>query len=229
MTYTDFTRRAFPAAMLIALLCAGWALRSSPPAPPAPPAQVTAPGDSPPRPHIPAPPPESVAAPVMFPPAGAVLTATPGPGPESLPPARETAPSKVWLSEFDRALDKEFSRIEAREKTSRDPVELAVMERLKAKLLALDELWGRADQATSADEKVRLQQEAQQIMGEIIQLGRADRNQRLTGIAKQVGLVNSADISRFIEDVDRAMIETQLDWAPLFNRGVETPTEETVR
>ena len=104
-----------------------------------------------------------------------------------------------------------------------------LMERLKAKLLALDELWGRADQSTTAEEKVRLQQEAQQIMGEIIQLGRADRNQRLTGIAKQLGLENGADISRFIEDVDRALAETHLDWVPLFNRGAETPTEETVR
>lgn len=220
MTYTDFTRRAFPAALLFALLCAGWALHSTPPPPPA---QTTPAAVRPP------PAPEPVAAPDMFPPAGAVLTATPGPGPESLTPAQEATPSKVWLSEFDRALDREFSRIEAREKTSRDPVELAVVERLKAKLLALDELWGRADQATSAEEKVRLQQEAQQIMGEIIQLGRADRNQRLTGIAKQLGLENGADISRFIEDVDRALVETHLDWAPLFNRGAQTPSEETVR
>ena len=229
MTYSDFTRKAYPITALIAVLCAGWALNAKRVVPidrsPAAPAPTPTPSNA----EIPPSRTEPASTAEVFPPPGAVLTATPGPGPESVPPPAEPGPGNVWLSEFDRALDKEFGRIEAREKTSRDPVEQALIENLKAKLLALDELWRRADQTPTSGEKVRLQQEAQQIMGEIIQLGRADRNQRLTRIARQLGLSNPTEISHFIDEVDQALVETHLDWASLFNRGVETPADETVR
>lgn len=227
MNYSDFSRIAFPCTALLAIGCIGWALHAHPTT--SREHQVTPPVLAPvhTEAHLDRQPPAE--RPTSFPPPGAVLTATPGPGPESLPTPPAASPGKTWLSEFDRALDREFGRIEAREKTSRDTTELAVIARLKEKLLALDELWLRADQATAGEDKIRLQQEAQQLMGEIIQLGRADRNQRLTRIARENGLTDGAAIQRFIEDVDRAMVETHLDWAPLFNRGAETPAEEANR
>lgn len=214
MTYSSFSRIAFPITLAIALLLA-WRNES-----PAPPAQTPAPGVERAAPPVPAPAPPH--RPMTLPPPGAVLTATPGPGPESYTNPPETKPS-VWLGDFDRALDREFSRLEEREKTARDPVDLALVTQLKDKLVALDELWRRADLTTSGAEKMIVQESAQQLMGEIIQLGRADRNQRLTQLARGFGVESAPEIARFLEELDHALVETHLDWARLFTRGVQTP------
>lgn len=239
MTYTSLSRWAFPPTLLLALSCAFWAWSTRSPVPqtpahtgsPGPAVTIASPRPDP-EPTQPAPPSAPVpaalpaAAPTTFPPPGAVLTATPGPGPASQTNQPESQP-RIWLSEFDRALDREFNRLEEREKTSRDPVELAMVAKLKEKLLALDALWIKADALANVEEKMKVQMEAQQAMGEIIQLGRADRNQRLTNLARSFGVENSTEVARFIEEVDRAFVETHLDWAKLFNRGaVMAPRSE---
>lgn len=233
MSYSDFARRAFPPTLLMALACAGWAWRVTTTAT-LPPAATGAPAErlvasqavesarGPVAEPIVIPAPAAAPTGLTLPPPDALLTATPGPGPEGVTNQPEPAP-KVWLSDFDRALDREFSRLEEREKTSRDPVELAMVERLKEKLLALDALWIRADNTSAVEEKIKIQLEAQQTMGEIIQLGRADRNQRLTGVALSFGVESGPELTRFLEEVDRAFVETHLDWARLFNRGAATP------
>ena len=237
MNYPQFAARAWPVTAL-ALLAAAVALgrhssrpaATPPAATPAPVATAAAPAPqvvtvtqvvfrpvdlATPRPREQAP-----GAAVQPPEARA--TATPAwvsPGPVSTNPVSADE-NRRWLAQFDQAMDREFARLEDRERSSTDSNDLAMVTRLKGRLSALDDVWSRADQATDVDERIRLQGDAQRVMTEIIQLSRADRNQRLRRVASQFGLEQPADVGRFIDEVDRAFVETHLDWATLFNRGV---------
>lgn len=175
-------------------------------------ASPTAASSTPPPPPAPRPPEARPA------PQGPLLVS---PGPTTSPELPED-PEKAWLARFDHAMDREFARLEQRERGNQDPEDRAMVQRLKERLTALDDLWTRAD-AAGTDERIRLQGEAQKLMGEIIQLGRADRNQRLTAIARSYGLDDPAEVAAFIQGVDRAYAETHLDWGSLFNRGVTPP------
>ena len=128
-------------------------------------------------------------------------------------------PRQAWLAEFDRAMDQEFRRLDAREQAPRDEAELAMIRELKEKLLKLDELYAELDATPDGARKDLLQMQKQQLMGDIIRLSRADRNQRLSVLAHEMGIVNDEDVVRWITSIDEIYSETHLDWATLFSRS----------
>jgi hypothetical protein len=123
------------------------------------------------------------------------------------------------LARFDRSLDREFRRLESRERQASDPRELASIQALKNKFLELDELWIAVDSQPLTGAVPALRQQIQDTMSEIIRLGRTDRNDRLKDLARQVGYEDPADIDVFIREIDRIQRETHLDWSQLFHRA----------
>lgn len=128
--------------------------------------------------------------------------------------------AEPWLAEFDRAMDREFTRIEDREKSCRDPGELAVLGELKAALMDLDRTWTEMDAGEKpAAEREALANQARNHMAAVIRLAAADRNLRLARVAHSLGVEDESRIEQFITDVDQAVRDTDLDWASLFSRG----------
>lgn len=126
---------------------------------------------------------------------------------------------KQQLTDFDRAMDQEFARLEQREKTSHDPDDLATVKLLKSKFEALDQTWLKVDSTDDPSAKQAGRQQAQALMGEIITLSAADRNRNLSKVAHQMGYTEIEQIIPFITEVNRIERETHFDWAKLFNRG----------
>ena len=156
------------------------------------------------------------------------INAAPSPAPAetisaaSEPAAAPSAPpgEEPWLARFDRAMDREFTRIEEREKSCRDPVELAGLAELKAALTDLDRTWTDMDAGEkSAAERDALANRARNQMVAVMRLAAADRNLRLARVARELGVEEAARIEQFIADVDRVFRDTDLDWATLFSRG----------
>lgn len=151
--------------------------------------------------------------------------------PVAVPAAESTAPVPVapapavsetepWLAQFDRAMDREFTRIEEREKTGQDPAELALLAELKTALMDLDRTWTEMDAGEkSATEREALSSQARNQMLAVMRLAAADRNLRLARVAHALGVEDAAAIDRFIADVDQVYRDTDLDWASLFSRG----------
>lgn len=131
----------------------------------------------------------------------------------------ESKVETTWIRRFDRAMDREFDRIEARVERSDDEKEVAVLHDLRDALVELDALWASLDAATDEAERKVWAARAQEKMGDIIRLGATDRNQRLSGLAHTVGLTSETQIISFIAQVDHIFRETHLDWASLFSRG----------
>lgn len=115
------------------------------------------------------------------------------------------------------AMEREMARLDARARAPADATDQALVQRLQETLAALDKLWKRAD-AAPVDERIRLQGEAQKLMGELVQLSLRDRDQRLGLLAGDLGVTDAVARARFIQDVDRAFAETHLDWVTLFRR-----------
>ena len=134
------------------------------------------------------------------------------------PPEMSEAVAQA-LASFDRAMDKEFDRLENREAGDIPAPEQDLIARLKAQMLRLDEIRAQADAAPSPDETAALQAELWTTMGRIISLGQAHRRQRLEELARRMGPRTDEEIRAFLDDVDRIYRDTQLDWAELFNRG----------
>ncbi|HMP74100.1 MAG TPA: hypothetical protein PKE55_12630 [Kiritimatiellia bacterium] len=123
------------------------------------------------------------------------------------------------LARFDRSLDREFQRLESRVARSNDPEELAMIERMKEAFTELDALWIAVDSDPSPSELPGLRNQIQSTMSEVIRLGRQDRNDRLTALAREIGYTEEASIRMLIEEVDRIYRETHLDWTQLFHRS----------
>lgn len=139
---------------------------------------------------------------------------------EAPPPRAEPASEEPWLTRFDRSMDREFNRIEARLRQAQNHDERAILEDLQSALLQLDGVWGEIDAGgLSEEERKVLVQKAQDQMGDIIRLGAMDRNQRLKSLASSFGITNEYDIVLFNSQVDQIVRETHLDWATLFSRG----------
>jgi hypothetical protein len=124
--------------------------------------------------------------------------------------------SMTQLAAFDRAMEHEFSRLEQREQRSGRSEELA---RLKHALEDLDALWIKADQATDADERLRIGGEIQHLMGRIIGISRTDRDVQLQNLARQIGYTEDEALRAFVDAVDQVVRETDVDWGALFNRS----------
>lgn len=138
-------------------------------------------------------------------------------------PEAEVSPagSESWLAQFDRAMDREFSRIEEREQFCRDPEEVKLLGALKASLLELDRVWAEMDAGGQSDaDRDALIARSREIMGMVIRLGTTHRNLRLSQVAHAVGLTDENQISLFISEIDQVFRDTQLDWASLFSRGM---------
>ena len=140
--------------------------------------------------------------------------------PATEPGAAAIPETEPWLAQFDRAMDREFTRIEEREKSCQDPAELALLAELKTALMALDQTWAVMDagEKTSPERETLANQARNQMMA-VIRLAAADRNLRLARVAHTLGVEDAAAIDRFIADVDEVFRDTDLDWASLFNRG----------
>ncbi|HOW97641.1 MAG TPA: hypothetical protein P5567_14370 [Kiritimatiellia bacterium] len=122
------------------------------------------------------------------------------------------------LENFDRAMDREFDRLDGRAAAPANAAEQDVVTRLKEQLLKLDEIRARAESA-APEENESLRAEMQQVMGSIISLGAAHRRNRIEDLARQAGYDSEQEIAAFLDEVDRIYRETELDWASLFNRG----------
>ena len=146
---------------------------------------------------------------------------------KAIPGAAETAVAapappeeEPWLAQFDRAMDREFARIEAREAACQDPVELAGLGELKTALMDLDRTWTEMDAgAKSPAERETLANQARNQMVAVMRLATLDRNLRLARVAHALGVAEVARIEQFIVDVDQVYRDTDLDWATLFSRG----------
>lgn len=133
------------------------------------------------------------------------------------PPMTEAAVGAI--ARFDLAMDREFDRLEQREQTSADQTEVTTIQKIKDQLIALDDLYRRADNATSEEERLAIRQEMQRTMGGIIGLSRVDRDERLGSLATQIGYSDPQAVQAFVREVDRIYRETHMDWTKLFNRG----------
>lgn len=172
--------------------------------------------------------PAQASAAAVVPPPPAPVGDAPAPAPaEATPVAAEpvaaaTAPpeEEPWLARFDRAMDREFTRIEEREKSCQDPAELAGLAELKAALMDLDRTWTDMDAGQkSPAEREALANQARNQMVAVMRLAAADRNLRLARVARGLGIEEAARIEQFITDVDQVFRDTDLDWATLFSRG----------
>ncbi len=158
-----------------------------------------------------------------MPPAPAVQSPEPVPVlaqmPEEALPHQEAAQG-TWVEQFDRAMDREFQRLEARERQTEDAAEIAVLGEIKVALEDLDEVWRQLDALDPAsEERVDLVARAQETMGSVIRLAATDRNLRLSRMAHSLGLEEEHEITLFISELDQIFRETHLDWSKLFIRG----------
>jgi hypothetical protein len=137
------------------------------------------------------------------------------------PAAPPELPAEVAqaMASFDRAMDKEFDRLETRESGDLAPAEQDLIAQLKAEMLRLDDIRARADAAATPSETAALEAEMQAAMGHIISLGANHRRQRLEEMARRAGYQTDEDIASFLAEIDTILRETQLDWPELFNRG----------
>lgn len=123
------------------------------------------------------------------------------------------------MNSFERAMDREFDRLEERESRAIPAVEQDVISELKEQMLRLDEIYAEADAARTDEERALLRTEMRSVMGRIISLGQTHRRQRLEEIAIGVGFQTGAEINAFVNEINQVYRETELDWASLFNRG----------
>lgn len=129
------------------------------------------------------------------------------------------ASTAASIERFDVAMDREFDRLDRREASSADASEVTTIQKLKSELELLDSLYRKADNTTEPDELVAVRQQMQQTMGNIISLSRADRDERISSLATQIGYTDPAAVKQFVQEVDRIYRETHMDWTKLFNRA----------
>lgn len=124
-----------------------------------------------------------------------------------------------WLRQVDIAMDREFSRLEDRLQNSVDPLEQTILSDLRDGLFELDQIWIEMDSTTDVMRKKQLRQQAQDLMGDVIQLGAQDKKYALRNLAIGYGLSDTDHLDIFIHDVEETFRKTHLDWARIFSRG----------
>lgn len=140
--------------------------------------------------------------------------------PAHLPPDEPAAYAHMRRQvRVESALDREFDRLERRQEASTDEVELGYIRRLKALLLQVDELYQRLDEAETAEERATVQGEMRGLMGDVIRLSQTDRNHRMAEYARSLGVRETDEIVRFLEEVEGIFRETDTDWFRLFQPG----------
>ncbi len=140
--------------------------------------------------------------------------------PAHVPPADPDAYALMRRQvRVESALDREFDRLERRRETATDEVELDHIRKLRERLLQLDALYERLENAVSAEDRAHMQAEMQGLMGEVIRLSRTDRNHRMAEYARSLGIRDTDEIVRFMEDVEGIFRETDTDWSRLFQQG----------
>lgn len=123
------------------------------------------------------------------------------------------------LAGFDRAMDREFNRLERREATAASDTETQRIGEIREKLLALDALWIEADGAPGPERARELQSEIRRTMGDIIRLAEQDRRESLAEFARSLGYTDEAQVNAFVQEIRRVVTGTDMDWASLFNRA----------
>ena len=163
------------------------------PAPPAPPAAT------PPPPAMPA----------------AAASAAPPP-PDYARAEQEIARIKA---EQAAALEREGERLEERMARTTDPNELAILVKLEDALTALETVQQKMERAASDEERLALTPEIQPLIGDVMQLNQADRQYRLTELARTLRLTDGADVNRLMQETETIYRETQRDLSPFLSHG----------
>ena len=168
------------------------------PAPP-PPAMKSVPAATPPPPAMPA----------------AAAPAAPAP-PDYARAEQEIARIQAQQAE---ALEREGARIEERLARTTDPNELAILVKLEDALAALETVQAKMAHAASNEERLALTPEIQPLIGQVMQLNQADRQYRLTELARSLGLADGADVNRLLQETETIYRETQRDLSPFLAQG----------
>ena len=180
------------------------------PAPPATPSMLAAAPDSAPRR---AEPPLATSTP------SAPESAEPVAG-RSLPDLARTEREIARLkAQQDEAMVREGERLVDRMQATTDTNELAILVQLEAKMTALETAQTKMEQATTDADKAALTGEIQQLIGAVLQLNQADRQYRLTELARSLGLEDAAAVARLMQETETIFRETQRDLAPVFSHG----------
>ena len=133
--------------------------------------------------------------------------------------AEEKQRLERWLADFDRAMDREFGRLDQLAATVIDPEELEIMSRLKGHLEALDRLWIQIDAAPDDATRKQVELQVQGLQAQIIQAGQQHRQQRLQQILAQLGVTEADEVRQYGIALERAFRETDLKWTELLNRA----------
>lgn len=119
----------------------------------------------------------------------------------------------------DEAMVREGERLAERMQATADPNELAILAQLDAKMTALESAQTKMEQAATDADKEALTGEIQRLIGEVLQLNQADRQYRMTELARSLGLEDAAAVTRLMQETETIFRETQRDLAPVFSRG----------
>ena len=146
-----------------------------------------------------------------------------GPQAESVPPPSPPPGLELELARLKarqaEALEREGERNEERMARTTDPNELAILVQLEEKLAALETVQERMERAATDAERLALTREIQPLIGAVLQLNQADRQYRLTELARALGLADGAATTRLMQETETIYRETQRDLAPFLARG----------
>ena len=173
-------------------------------------------------PQVAEPAPAPVAAPEPPPPEMEPSAAAPGATPAALPPpdyARAEQEIARIQAQQAEALEREGARIEERLARTTDPNELAILNKLEDALTALETVQEKMARAASDAERLALTQEIQPLIGAVMQLNQANRQYRLTELARALGLTDGAAVNRLMQETETIYRETQRDLSPFLSRG----------
>lgn len=174
----------------------------------------------------PAPPPLAMKS-VPAPPAPPAATPPPPTMPAAAAPAAPPPPDYSRAeqeiirikAEQAAALEREGERLDERMARTTDPNELAILVKLEEKMAALDAVQQKMERAASAEERLALTPEIQPLIGEVMQLNQADRQYRMTELARTLGLTDGADVNRLMQETETSYRETQRDLSSFLSRG----------
>ena len=173
-------------------------------------------------PPVAEPAPAPVAAPEPPPPEMEPVAAAPVAAPAA-PPLLDYARAEQEIARIQaqqaEALEREGARIEERLARTTDPNELAILVKLEDALTALETVQQKMAHAASDAERLALTPEIQPLIGTVMQLNQADRQYRLTELARSLGLAEGADVNRLLQETETIYRETQRDLSPFLAQG----------
>ena len=173
-------------------------------------------------PPVAEPAPAPVAAPEPLPPEMEPVAAAPVAAPAALPPpdyARAEQEIARIQAQQAEALEREGDRIEERLARTTDPNELAILNKLEDALTALETVQEKMAHTASDAERLALTPEILPLIGTVMQLNQADRQYRLTELARSLGLAEGADVNRLLQETETIYRETQRDLSPFLSQG----------